>query len=42
LDGLGPIVHDTCSRRERVEVASITTRGALFAALIEAIGEGAV
>ncbi len=42
LDGLGPITHDTCSRRERVEVASIVTRGALFAALIEAIGDGAL
>jgi glutamate carboxypeptidase len=40
LDGLGPITHDTCSRRERVEVASITTQAALFASLIEAIGEG--
>ena len=42
LDGLGPVTHDTCSRRERVEVASIAARGALFASLIEAIGEGAV
>jgi glutamate carboxypeptidase len=42
LDGLGPVTHDTCSRRERVEVSSIATRGALFASLIEAIGEGAV
>lgn len=42
LDGLGPITHDTCSRRERVEIASIATRGALFAALIETIGEGGI
>jgi glutamate carboxypeptidase len=42
LDGLGPVTHDTCSRRERVELASIATRGALFASLIEAIGEGVV
>jgi glutamate carboxypeptidase len=42
LDGLGPITHDTCSRRERVELNSIATRGALFASLIEAIGEGAL
>ena len=40
LDGLGPITHDTCSRRERVEVASIAQRGAVLASLIEAIGAG--
>jgi glutamate carboxypeptidase len=40
LDGLGPITHDTCSRRERVEVASIPQRAAVFASLIEAIGAG--
>lgn len=34
LDGLGPITHETCSRRERVEVSSIPQRGALLAALI--------
>jgi glutamate carboxypeptidase len=37
LDGLGPVAHDTCSRRERVDVASIATRGALFASLIESL-----
>ena len=42
LDGLGPITHDTCSRRERVEVASIAERGAVLSALIEAIGAGAL
>jgi glutamate carboxypeptidase len=39
LDGLGPVTHDTCSRRERVEVASIVPRAALIASLIELIGE---
>lgn len=38
LDGLGPICHESCSRRERVEVASIVPRGALFAGIIQAIG----
>ena len=42
LDGLGPITHDTCSRRERVDVASIAQRGAMLASLIEAIGAGAL
>jgi len=40
LDGLGPICHDSCSRRETVEVSSIPERGALFAALIEAVAQG--
>ena len=40
LDGLGPITHETCSRRERVDVASIPVRGALLAALI-ATADGA-
>ncbi len=40
LDGLGPICHDTCSRRERVEIGSIVPRGALFAALLGAVGRG--
>jgi glutamate carboxypeptidase len=39
LDGLGPVTHETCSRRERVEVASIAARAAMFASLIETIGE---
>jgi glutamate carboxypeptidase len=39
LDGLGAVCHESCSRRERVEVDSIVPRGMLFAGLIEAIGE---
>jgi glutamate carboxypeptidase len=42
LDGLGPITHETCSRREWVEVPSIMSRGAILAGLIEAAGEGAL
>jgi glutamate carboxypeptidase len=42
LDGLGPICHESCSRRERVEVDSIVPRGALFAGLILAIGSEGV
>lgn len=38
LDGLGPICHESCSRRERVERDSIVPRGALFAGLVQAIG----
>ncbi len=33
LDGLGPVCFDTCSRRERIVIASLAERGALFAAL---------
>jgi len=40
LDGLGPICHDSCSRRETVEVSSIAQRGALFAGLIAAVASG--
>ncbi|MCC7426972.1 MAG: M20/M25/M40 family metallo-hydrolase [Alphaproteobacteria bacterium] len=40
LDGLGPICHDSCSRRETVEVSSIAQRGALFASLIAEIAAG--
>ncbi len=40
LDGLGPICHESCSRRERVDLDSIVPRGLLFAGLIEAIGKG--
>jgi glutamate carboxypeptidase len=36
LDGLGPICRDSCSRRERVEVASIAPRGAILAAVAAA------
>ena len=32
LDGLGPVCHDSCSRDERVEVASLAPRGAILAA----------
>lgn len=39
LDGLGPIAHETVSRREWVEVDSIARRGALFAALIAKLAE---
>ncbi|WP_372622193.1 M20/M25/M40 family metallo-hydrolase [Falsiroseomonas sp.] len=42
LDGLGPIAHETCSRRESVEVPSIVSRGAVLAGLIEATAEGAL
>ncbi len=34
LDGLGPICHDSCSRAERIEVASLAERGALMALMI--------
>ena len=40
LDGLGPICHDSCSRRETVEVASIVPRAALLAGLIAAVADG--
>ena len=42
LDGLGAVCHESCSRRERVELASIVPRGMLFAGLIEAIGRKGV
>ncbi len=42
LDGLGPICHESCSRRERVELDSIVPRGALFAGLVLAIGNEGV
>jgi glutamate carboxypeptidase len=38
LDGLGPICHDSCSRRESVEVSSISRRGAIFGALVAHAG----
>jgi glutamate carboxypeptidase len=34
LDGLGPICHDSCSRTERIEVASLADRAALVAGMI--------
>jgi glutamate carboxypeptidase len=40
LDGLGPITHDSCSRAERVEEASIPRRAAVLATLLTAIGRG--
>ncbi len=41
LDGLGPVCFDTCSRRERIVIASLAERGALFAALASRLpGEG--
>jgi glutamate carboxypeptidase len=36
LDGLGPVCHDSCSRDERVEVASLAPRGAILAAVAAA------
>jgi glutamate carboxypeptidase len=36
LDGLGPVCHDSCSREERVEIASLAPRGAILAALAQA------
>ncbi len=39
LDGLGPICHDTCSRREKIIVASLAERGAIFGALIATLAE---
>ncbi|HEV2546843.1 MAG TPA: M20 family metallopeptidase [Stellaceae bacterium] len=40
LDGLGPISHDTCGRRETVEVSTIALRGALLGSLIAVIASG--
>ncbi len=40
LDGLGAIAHETCSRREWVEVPSIVSRGAILGGLVEAIADG--
>lgn len=42
LDGLGAVCHESCSRRERVELDSVVPRGMLFAGLIEAIGRKGV
>lgn len=39
LDGLGPITHETVSRREWVEVDSIVPRGALFGGLVASLAE---
>lgn len=40
LDGLGPICFDTCSRREKIVIASLAERGAIFGALVDAISAG--
>ena len=37
LDGLGPICHDSCSRGERVELASIPVWGAILASVAATI-----
>lgn len=37
LDGLGPICLDTCSRRERILIASLAERGAILGALIHSL-----
>ncbi len=34
LDGLGPICHDSCTRKERIEIASLAERAALMACVI--------
>jgi glutamate carboxypeptidase len=39
LDGLGPICYDTCSRREKIILASLPERGAIFGALISTLAE---
>jgi glutamate carboxypeptidase len=40
LDGLGPVCYDTCSRREKILIASLAERGAIFGALIDAVAVG--
>jgi len=40
LDGLGPICYDTCSRRERIIIASLAERGAIFGALVSTVAAG--
>ncbi|WP_158639080.1 M20/M25/M40 family metallo-hydrolase [Elioraea rosea] len=40
LDGLGAVAHDTCSRRETVEVSSIIPRSAVIAHLIASAAAG--
>jgi glutamate carboxypeptidase len=37
LDGLGPVCYDTCSRREKIVIASLAERGAIFGALIDSV-----
>ena len=40
LDGLGPVCFDTCSRREKIVIASLPERGAIFGALIHTLANG--
>lgn len=40
LDGLGPICHDVCSRREWIERDSIAPRGAIFAGILASVAAG--
>jgi glutamate carboxypeptidase len=42
LDGLGPITHEVCSRRERVELSSIVPRAAILAGLMAAASDGSL
>ncbi len=37
LDGLGPVCFDTCSRREKIVIASLPERGAIFGALLDTL-----
>ncbi len=40
LDGLGPVTHETCSRREWIEADSIVPRAAILAGLVAAAAAG--
>lgn len=42
LDGVGPVCFDTCSRRERIPVASLAERGTLFAALVSRLSRDGI
>lgn len=37
LDGLGPVSHDICSRRETMEIKTMASRGAIFHEIIRRI-----
>jgi glutamate carboxypeptidase len=39
LDGLGPVCFDTCSRREKIVIASLAERGAILGAVVNAVAE---
>jgi glutamate carboxypeptidase len=39
LDGLGPVCFESCSRRERIVIASLAERAAILGALIDTIAE---